>query len=228
MVSLFFVCENIAIGAKMLFNLWGFTPEYKSASDGIMLDMLLKSMEERKMAFSTNPALNQKLMQLDQEYAQQRANLIQSSYTQPQQNNSWNQNNMQQTQPPQTNQGIIWVQGEAAARSYLVAPNSTVLLMDSETSRFYLKSANNAGMPSMQIFEYSEVSQNAPQAAQSVPEDLDSKYVTREEYSRLQAQYAEIMDKLDGFRAPVLASEDSRKPTATSNKSRVKGGDSNE
>lgn len=28
------------------FNLWGFIPNYKSASDGIMLDMLLKSMEE--------------------------------------------------------------------------------------------------------------------------------------------------------------------------------------
>lgn len=180
------------------------------------------------MAFSTNPALNQKLMQLDQEYAQQRANLIQSSYTQPQQNNNWNQNNMQQAQPPQTNQGIIWVQGEAAARSYLVAPNSTVLLMDSETSRFYLKSANNAGMPSMQIFEYSEVTQNAPQALQSTSEDLDSKYVTREEYSRLQAKYAEIMDKLDSFHAPVVASEDARKPAAASNKSRSKGGDSNE
>lgn len=180
------------------------------------------------MAFSTNPALNQKLMQLDQEYAQQRANLIQSSYTQPQQNNNWNQNNMQQAQPPQTNQGIIWVQGEAAARSYLVAPNSTVLLMDSETSRFYLKSANNAGMPSMQIFEYSEVTQNAPQALQSASEDLDSKYVTREEYSRLQAKYAEIMDKLDSFHAPVVASEDTRKPATPTNKSRIKGGDSNE
>lgn len=180
------------------------------------------------MAFVTNPALNQKLMQLDQEYAQQRANLIQSSYTQPQQNNNWNQNNMQQAQPPQTNQGIIWVQGEAAARSYLVAPNSTVLLMDSETSRFYLKSANNAGMPSMQIFEYSEVTQNAPQALQSASEDLDSKYVTREEYSRLQAKYAEIMDKLDSFHVPVVASEDARKPAAASNKSRSKGGDSNE
>jgi hypothetical protein len=180
------------------------------------------------MAFSTNPALNQKLMQLDQEYAQQRANLIQSSYTQPQQNNNWNQNNMQQAQPPQTNQGIIWVQGESAARSYLVAPNSTVLLMDSETQRFYLKSANNAGMPSIQIFEYSEVSQNAPQAAQSVQNNLDDKYVTRQEYDALLAKYAEIMNKLDSFRAPVLASDDTRKPAATGNKSRVKGGDSNE
>ena len=170
-------------------------------------------------------------MQLDQEYAQQRANLIQSSYTQPQQqnNNNWNQNNMQQTvQPPQTNQGILWVQGEAAARSYLVVPNSTVLLMDSETNRFYLKSANNAGMPSMQIFEYSEVTQNAPQATQSVPENLDSKYVTREEYSRLQAQYVEIMDKLNSFQSASMVSEDTRKPAAPTNKSRVKGGDSNE
>lgn len=182
------------------------------------------------MAFSTNPALNQQLMKLDQEYAQQRANIIQSSYTQPQQNNNWNQNNMQQAQaqPPQTNQGIIWVQGEAAARSYLVAPNSTVLLMDSETSRFYLKSANNAGMPSIQIFEYSEVTQNAPQATQSAQTNLDDKYVTREEYSRLQAQYAEIIDKLDSFHAPVMVSEDTRKPASATNKSRVKGGDSNE
>lgn len=179
------------------------------------------------MAFSTNPALNQKLMQLDQEYAQQRANIIQSSYTQPQQNNNWNQNNMQQAQPPQTNQGIIWVQGEAAARSYLVAPNSTVLLMDSETQRFYLKSANNAGMPSIQIFEYSEVTQNAPQAAQSAPTNLDDKYVTREEYSRLQAQYAEIMDKLDSFHSSAMVSEDTRKPATATNKSRIKGGDSN-
>lgn len=181
------------------------------------------------MAFSTNPALNQQLMKLDQEYAQQRANLIQSSYTQPQQNNNWNQNNMQQAQaqPPQTNQGIIWVQGEAAARSYLVAPNSTVLLMDSETQRFYLKSANNAGMPSIQIFEYSEVTQNAPQAAQSVPNNLDDKYVTRQEYDALQAKYAEILDMIDSFRAPVVVSEDTRKPATATNKSRGKGGDSN-
>ncbi len=60
--------------------------------------------------------------------------------------------------PPQTNQGLLWVQGEAAARSYLVAPNTTVLLMDSDASRFYLKSADNAGMPSLRMFEYKEVS----------------------------------------------------------------------
>lgn len=132
------------------------------------------------------------------------------------------------SQPPQTNQGLLWVQGEAGAKSYLVAPNTTVLLMDSEGSRFYLKSTDNAGMPSLRVFEYSEVTQNAPQVQQSVPTNLDDKYVTREEYSRLQAQYTEIMDKLDSFHAPVVVSEDARKTTATTNKSRGKGGNANE
>lgn len=128
--------------------------------------------------------------------------------------------------PSQTNQGLFWVQGETGAKSYLVAPNTTVLLMDSEGSRFYLKSTDNAGMPSLRVFEYSEVTQNAPQATQSVPTNLDDKYVTREEYSRLQAQYAEIMDKLDNFHSPAMASGDTRKPAAATNKSRNRGGDS--
>lgn len=134
----------------------------------------------------------------------------------------------QAAQPPQTNQGLLWVQGEAGAKSYLVAPNTTVLLMDSEGSRFYLKSTDNAGMPSLRVFEYSEVSQNAPQAPQSVPTNLDDKYVTREEYSRLQAKYAEIMDKLDSFQSASLVPEYSRKPAAETNKSRNRGGNSNE
>lgn len=134
---------------------------------------------------------------------------------------------MQQAQPPQTNQGLLWVQGEAGAKSYLVAPNTTVLLMDSEGSRFYLKSTDNAGMPSLRVFEYSEVSQNAPQAPQSAQTNLDDKYVTREEYNALRGKYAEILDKLDSFHAPAMVSEDTRKPAAATNKSRGKGGDSN-
>lgn len=140
----------------------------------------------------------------------------------------------QANQPPQTNQGIIWVQGEAAARSYLVAPNTTVLLMDSESQTFYLKSTDTSGMPMpLRIFDYTErtsnqnVTQNAPQSQQSVPEDLDSKYVTREEYSRLQAKYAEILDKLDSFQSASVVSEDTRKSATSTNKSRGKGGDTN-
>ena len=64
-------------------------------------------------------------------------------------------NYMQQTQQPtQQSNGIIWVQGEAGAKSYLVAPNTTVQLWDSEAQVIYLKSADASGMPSMKILDY--------------------------------------------------------------------------
>lgn len=56
------------------------------------------------------------------------------------------------------NNGLIWVQGEAGAKSYLVAPGNTILLMDSEAQKFYLKSADNSGMPMpLRVFEYNEI-----------------------------------------------------------------------
>lgn len=142
------------------------------------------------------------------------------------------QSQYQQTVPqavPQTNQGLLWVSGEAGAKSYLVAANSTVLLMDSENPVFYLKSADTSGMPlPLRAFDYVERSQNAPQASPSVPNDLDSKYVTRAEYDALNAKYIEILDRLDNFHAPALASESGGKPAAATNKSRGKGGSADE
>lgn len=86
----------------------------------------------------------------------------------------------QPAQQPQTN-GLIWIQGEQAAKSYLVAPNTTVLLMDSEASRFYLKSCDASGMPMLRVFEYKETTQSMPaKSAETQTADL-SGYVTKAE-----------------------------------------------
>ena len=50
--------------------------------------------------------------------------------------------------------GLNWVSGEAGAKAYLVAPNTTVALYDSENQTIYLKSADASGMPSMKILDY--------------------------------------------------------------------------
>lgn len=80
---------------------------------------------------------------------------------------------------------LIWVQGEAGAKSYLVAPNATVMLMDSEGDRFYLKSADASGMPlPLRVFEYKERSALPQQAAAGHigGDGIDlGKFVTREE-----------------------------------------------
>lgn len=110
------------------------------------------------------------------------------------------QNQYQQTIPQYqqqpVNQGLLWVQGVEGAKSYLVAPNTTVLLMDADAHRFYLKSTDGTGIPNLRTFEYSEVPPNALQVVQNVPDNLDDKYVTRPEYDALKQQYTEIINKL--------------------------------
>lgn len=127
---------------------------------------------------------------------------------------------------PQVNQGLLWVSGEVGAKSYLVAPNSTVLLMDSDASRFYLKSADQSGMPSLRIFEYTEVV-NAPQTSVIAPnsdlKELDSKYVTREEYDGLKSLYGKILERLDSVVIDNQPTDENTKST----KSRGRGGNGN-
>ena len=93
------------------------------------------------------------------------------------------QQNVAPVQNPVQNNGLIWIQGEQAAKSYMVAPNTTVLLMDSESQRFYLKSSDASGMPlPLRIFEYSEVTQNTSnKAGDSNAVDL-SGFATKAEF----------------------------------------------
>ena len=105
-------------------------------------------------------------------------------------NNVYPMNYPYQVPQQQTNNGsFIWVQGEAGAKSYLVAPNNTVQLWDSEQNTIYLKSADSTGMPSMKILDYTiRDTTNVPvKAPLSMPV---KEYVTKDE---LEAFKAEIM-----------------------------------
>lgn len=90
------------------------------------------------------------------------------------------QNNVTPVQ--QNNNGIIWIQGENSAKSFMVAPNTTVLLMDSEAQKFYLKSSDASGMPlPLRVFEYTETTQNASNTASEAKEVDLSGFATKAE-----------------------------------------------
>lgn len=93
----------------------------------------------------------------------------------------------QQTAQNTTQSGLIWVQGEAGAKSYLVAPNTTVQLWDSEAQVIYLKSADASGMPSMKVLDYTirDLAQNAPVTAPNVTVD---NYATKADIEALRGQ----------------------------------------
>lgn len=62
-----------------------------------------------------------------------------------------------QAQAAPADSGFIWVQGEAAARGYLVANGSRVLLLDADSDTFYIKEVGQDGRPfPLRIYDYKE------------------------------------------------------------------------
>ena len=106
----------------------------------------------------------------------------------------------QQTYQPQMNQNqpnssIIWIQGESAAKSYLVAPNSTVVLFDSESQTIYLKSADATGLPSMRVLDYTIRDQKAHNGVFAQP---SGDYATKQEMDALRAELEQIKANMKG------------------------------
>ena len=85
---------------------------------------------------------------------------------------------------PQPDCGIIWVQGEAGARGYIVAQGNTVPLWDSESNTIYLKSVDPTGVPSMRIFDYTE----RTTAQRQPPVMPQQDYITRKEFEAVISQ----------------------------------------
>ena len=130
--------------------------------------------------YGTQPPMPDNLAQL-----RMNANQMQNAVAQP---------SMPQQPMQQQSSQIIWVSGEAGAKSYLVAPGNTVMLLDAENSVFYLKSADASGMPlPLRIFDYKERTTTAQQAFGSVVTgegvNLDN-FVTRKEFDELKASIA--------------------------------------
>lgn len=101
---------------------------------------------------------------------------------------------MTQNQMPQNNGGIIWVQGEAGAKSYLVAPNTTVQLWDSENQTIYLKSADASGMPSIKVIDYT-IRDAAEKNA--TPLQNSEQYVTIESMKEIEKRLSERIKRLE-------------------------------
>lgn len=115
--------------------------------------------------------------------------LYNNPYPTPQYNNPY----MPYTPPvqnyqaqPQPDTSIIWVQGESGAKAYPVQNGKSVVLFDSESEHFFIKTADASGMPQpLRIFSYSETNENDMKA----PTLDTSQFVTRDEFE-------EVIEKL--------------------------------
>ena len=108
------------------------------------------------------------------------------------------QNSVPNPAPTQQSNPMIWVQGETGAKSYLLSPNTTLPLWDSERQTIYLKSADASGMPSMKILDYTIREQAQPQSVPVVSEQAQPKgdYVTHQELKDFEAKITHKIDEM--------------------------------
>lgn len=93
--------------------------------------------------------------------------------------------------PPPTQNSIQWVQGEAGAKAYDVKPGQTVLLMDSETNVFYIKSVDINGMPlPLEIYDYTKRTARSNSTPPELPQIDLSGFVTKEEFEKRLSEIA--------------------------------------
>lgn len=117
------------------------------------------------------------------------------------------QNQFQQLNPYQQSQqnGIQYVNGIESVKAYQLDPNSSVLLMDNNLPRFYVKTTDAAGMASIKTFEFHEYIEEKPQKID--PEQ----FVTRTEFEELKKM---IMEKGTANESVKSNTRESRKSAA--------------
>lgn len=127
-------------------------------------------------------------------------NYFPASYQPMMYQNPMGQQQQQPLQQPQLSQpvqntNIVWVSGETGAKSYLLAPNTTLPLWDSEAKKIYLKSTDASGMPSMKILDYTiEGESNEKTPIQQIDE-----YATKQDVESLAEELATMKRRLDNI-----------------------------
>ena len=121
----------------------------------------------------------------------------------------------QPIQTQQTSDTMLWVLNETEASSYPVSPNNSVVLWDKNQKTFYIKTANAQGIPSMQIYDFTERPQNTPQMPTEHVCKCGDNFVTKEEFKALQDKYDDLTAKYE-----ELVSSLTDKPKTTTKKTK--------
>lgn len=77
----------------------------------------------------------------------------------------------------QQNQSIQYVNGKQSAESYQMPANSSVILMDSNLARFYMKQTDASGLATIKSYDFHETEEEKP-----------AEYVTKAEFESFKAK----------------------------------------
>lgn len=85
---------------------------------------------------------------------------------------------------------LAFVSGIEGARNYILPPNSTIYLRDSDRNVIYIKTCNNEGKYTLKSFEMVEIDQDIAPSANNVKfkEFEANNYITRDEFENFKKE----------------------------------------
>lgn len=100
---------------------------------------------------------------------------------------------VQTAQSQQMQTSVVWISGgKEEANGFMVAPNSRVIIFETNSMVFHIKERDASGTPiPMRTFNYTEESENKPHDTKN----MDDKFVTRKEFDALAALVSEMKGK---------------------------------
>lgn len=102
--------------------------------------------------------------------------------------------------------GRVWVSGEGGAKAFILSPNESAELWDSEQQTIYLKSADASGIPSMKILDYT-IRSEAPASHSQGVQPSEPINVSRDDLNALQGQIDALRDEVKVCRQAIAESE---------------------
>lgn len=85
---------------------------------------------------------------------------------------------LQVQQPQQQQPGIQYVNGKESANAYQMQPNSSMLLMDSNDAKFYIKTSDASGFCTVKTYTFKE----------EIESTESNQYVTKQEFEEFKQQ----------------------------------------
>lgn len=97
--------------------------------------------------------------------------------------------------PAQQNNGMLFVLNENEASSYPVAPNNSVVLWDRDNKTFYIKTANAQGIPSMQVYDFTERAEIPKNEHTEHKCTCGERFVTKEVFEEFKTKIEGLINK---------------------------------
>lgn len=111
--------------------------------------------------------------------------------------------NQQQQTPQQTYIPLTFVNGEVGAKAFIMQPNSTIYLQDSDSDKLFIKKSDIQGKSIMKKYKLVELDENDQIIENKPQKDLMGNFISKEQFHALKEEFEgkfnELTSKVDNL-----------------------------